>query len=383
MKHKPSLWLMFVMLMFPQIVETIYSPALHSIAEAFSVTDAQASQTLSVYFIAFALGVVFWGIAADKWGRRPAMLAGIAVYGLSALVAMLTDQFECLIAARIASAFGIAVGSVVTQTMLRDVFDGEALVKVFGLMGMGIAISPVIGMAVGGQLAQAGGHTYVFSALFSMAILLLFYNLFRLPETQQSKTPINLHQLGWRMLKDGHIWYSTILIAVFNIALFSYYQLGAFAFAKLGYSSAQFGYSGIALGIGTMIGSYCNKYLLNKHTQPSTLIGLALSLLCLGSISIYLTLNSIYFVLAMMLVVMAFGIAIPNVISAALKDYKQHAGSGGAILGLIYYLQIGIGLAIAGQIQDLGKVLMSCTVIALITYATKHRNQNLFAALRK
>ena len=88
------------------------------------------------------------------------------------------------------------------------------------------------------------------------------------------------------MLKDGHIWYSTILIAVFNIALFSYYQLGAFAFAKLGYSSAQFGYSGIALGLGTMIGSYCNKYLLNKHTQPSTLIGLALSLLCVGSISI-------------------------------------------------------------------------------------------------
>ena len=65
----------------------------------------------------------------------------------------------------------------------------------------------------------------------------------------------------------------------------------------------------------------------------------------------------------MMLVVMAFGIAIPNVISAALKDYKQHAGSGGAILGLIYYLQIGIGLAIAGQIQELGKVLMCCAVI--------------------
>ncbi|NOH60511.1 multidrug effflux MFS transporter [Vibrio sp. RE88] len=382
MKRKPSLWLMFVMLMFPQIVETIYSPALHSIAEAFSVTDAQASQTLSVYFIAFALGVVFWGIATDKWGRRPAMLAGITVYGLSALVAMLTDQFECLIAARIASAFGIAVGSVVTQTMLRDVFDGEALAKVFGLMGMGIALSPVIGMAVGGQLAQAGGHTYVFSALFGMAILLLIYNLFRLPETQQSRTPLNLHQLGWRMIKDGHIWYSTILIAVFNIALFSYYQLGAFAFAKLGYSSAQFGYSGIALGLGTVVGSYCNKYLLNKHTHPSALISLATALLCVGSISVYLTLDSIYFVLAMMLVVMAFGIAIPNVISAALKDYKQHAGSGGAILGLIYYLQIGIGLAIAGQIQHLGKVLVCCSLIALATHLIKQRHHNQVTVLR-
>lgn len=88
MKTKPSLWLMVVMLMFPQIVETIYSPALGSIAQSFAVSYAQAAQTLSIYFSAFAVGVVVWGVIADKWGRRPTMLLGLFIYGGAALVAM-------------------------------------------------------------------------------------------------------------------------------------------------------------------------------------------------------------------------------------------------------------------------------------------------------
>ncbi len=64
----------------------------------------------------------------------------------------------------------------------------------------------------------------------------------------------------------------------------------------------------------------------------------------------------------MLLVVMAFGIAIPNVLSAALVDYKQQAGSAGAVFGLMYYLLIGSGLGLAGIIQNLGVVQTSCAV---------------------
>ena len=58
MKTKPSIGLMVVMLMFPQIVETIYSPALGNIAQSFAVTYSQAAQTLSIYFSAFALPIL-------------------------------------------------------------------------------------------------------------------------------------------------------------------------------------------------------------------------------------------------------------------------------------------------------------------------------------
>ncbi len=366
MKTKPSLWLMVIMLMFPQIVETIYSPVLGSIARSFSVSDAQAAQTLSVYFLAFALGVVIWGVLADKWGRRPTMLVGLLIYGSATFIAMQTDSFTILMLARVFSAFGIAVGSVVTQTILRDVFSGHELRRVFSLMGIGISISPVLGMLLGVQLAFAGGHQLVFLALFFIALVLFVYNLCQLPETQQVKPKIALGCLVARMFKDKQVLLSALLVALYNVALFSYYQLGAFIFSDLGLDAEQFGYSGIALGLGSLIGSFLNKTLLAKQVPQRALLLLAALLLIMGTIGVSLTLDSIGFVAAMILVVIAYGMAIPNILSTALVEYKSQAGSAGALFGLLYYLLIGSGLALTGLVQHLGVVLLICAGITLL-----------------
>ncbi|MFH4399521.1 multidrug effflux MFS transporter [Vibrio diabolicus] len=378
MNTKPSLWLMLVMLMFPQIVETIYSPALSSIALSFDVNHAQAAQTLSIYFLAFAIGVVVWGVLADKLGRRPTMLIGLFIYGFASSLATQTESFAVVMAARALSAFGIAVGSVVTQTMLRDAFDGQELSKVFSLMGMGISISPVVGMLLGGQLTGLGGYRYVFFALFLIALVLLAYNVIKLPETQKEQTPVRLRQLSWKMVRDARIWRSGLLVALYNIALFSYYQLGAFTFSALGYSSEQFGYSGIVLGLGTLLGSYLNKSLVSKNVLKNQLLWLSAVLLSLGSVGVLILSQSIWFVAPMMLVVMSYGIAIPNILSDALVDYKQQVGSAGALFGLMYYIMIGTGLAMAGTVQNLGVVLLACSCLAiLLAFSTKQVHTDL------
>lgn len=378
MNTKPSLWLMLVMLMFPQIVETIYSPALSSIALSFDVNHAQAAQTLSIYFLAFAIGVVVWGVLADKLGRRPTMLIGLFIYGFASLLATQTESFAVVMAARALSAFGIAVGSVVTQTMLRDAFDGQELSKVFSLMGMGISISPVVGMLLGGQLTALGGYRYVFFALFLIALLLLAYNVIKLPETQKEQTPVRLRQLSWKMVRDARIWRSGLLVALYNIALFSYYQLGAFTFSALGYSSEQFGYSGMVLGLGTLLGSYLNKSLVSKNIRKNQLLWLSAVLLSLGSVGVLILSQSIWFVAPMMLVVMSYGIAIPNILSDALVDYKQQVGSAGALFGLMYYIMIGTGLAMAGTAQNLSVVLLTCSCLAiLLAFSTKQVHTDL------
>ena len=378
MNTKPSLWLMLVMLMFPQIVETIYSPALSSIALSFDVNHAQAAQTLSIYFLAFAIGVVVWGVLADKLGRRPTMLIGLFIYGFASLLATQTESFAVVMAARALSAFGIAVGSVVTQTMLRDAFDGQELSKVFSLMGMGISISPVVGMLLGGQLTGLGGYRYVFFALFLIALVLLAYNVIKLPETQKEQTPVRLRQLSWKMVRDARIWRSGLLVALYNIALFSYYQLGAFTFSALGYSSEQFGYSGMVLGLGTLLGSYLNKSLVSKNVRKSQLLWLSAVLLSLGSVGVLILNQSIWFVTPMVLVVMSYGIAIPNILSDALVDYKQQVGSAGALFGLMYYIMIGTGLAMAGTAQNLGVVLLACSCLAiLLAFSTKQVHTDL------
>lgn len=261
----PPLWLVVGLMMFPQIVETIYSPVLTHIASQFQVSEGQASQTLSVYFLAFAVGVVCWGRLCDLIGRRPAMLAGLLTYGVGTLLALLANQFETLLLARVISAFGAAVGSVVTQTMLRDSYQGSDLVRVFSAMGIALSLSPVLGLLSGGQLASGFGYLGVFSGLLVLAVGLLLVTCWQLPETRPVTTQrVALWPLACRMMKDGGLWRSAMLVALFNTMLFGYYSLAPFLFAGLELSTGEFGYSGILLALATLLGSLLNKHLLGR-----------------------------------------------------------------------------------------------------------------------
>jgi len=370
MHRKPHIGLILTLMMFPQIVETIYSPVLPHLANNFNVSIHTATQTLSIYFSAFALGVICWGRIADLIGRRKTMLIGLATYGLGSMLALAANDFNMIMVARFISAFGAAVGSVVTQTMLRDSYNGNELVKVFTLMGMGISLSPIIGLLSGGFIAGYAGHLGVFSVLLSAAIVLGLATFKALPETRPEHiTKINLFTLLKRMLKDGEIRYNAILVALFNLVLFSYYSLAPFIFDKLGFNSIEFGYTGIALACGSLLGSLLNKRLLrSKYTSPS-LLRLACGLVLFGSVGVYLMQDSIWLLVPMLIVVMSYGIAIPNILAHALTKYKDVAGSAGAVFGLLYYSLLGAALTITGILNNLGLVLMlAASIILACTY---------------
>ncbi|MFQ1643214.1 multidrug effflux MFS transporter [Aeromonas veronii] len=363
----PPLWLVVGLMMFPQIVETIYSPVLTHIATQFQVSEGQASQTLSVYFLAFAVGVVCWGRLCDLIGRRPAMLAGLLTYGVGTLLALLANQLETLLLARVIAAFGAAVGSVVTQTMLRDSYQGSDLARVFSVMGIALSLSPVLGLLSGGQLASGFGYLGVFSGLLVLAVGLLLVTCWQLPETRPATSQrVALWPLACRMMKDGGLWRSAMLVALFNTMLFGYYSLAPFLFAGLGLSTSEFGYSGILLALATLLGSLLNKHLLGRGWLPSSLIRLACVLALVAGLLVWTTQASLWFLLPMMGIVVAFGLAIPNVLSQALLAYREVAGSAGALFGLGYYLLLSLGLAVAAGLQELGLLLSGCGLLALL-----------------
>ncbi|KZK70682.1 MFS transporter [Shewanella baltica] len=364
MNIKPPLGLVVLLMMFPQIMETIYSPALPNIAENFAVSVAAASQTLSVYFMAFAIGVFCWGRLADIIGRRKAMLAGLVCYAIGSALALMVSDFSLLLMARILSAFGAAVGSVITQTMMRDSYSGEELARVFSVMGMSLGISPVIGLLLGSVLSAYWGYKGVFVALMVSAIVLLFLSVKSLPETKPAHTQkIAIGELAIKMLTDSGIIKNTLLVAAFNLMWFSYFSLAPFMFEAQGLSTLAFGTSGLLLGFGTFLGSYVNKIMLGRGHTGARLVRLASAIALVGGLGIWLIqstfigLNNVYFLAPMLLIVIAYGIAIPNILSSALANYRTYAGSAGALFGLFYYILLGLGLGGTGIVHHLGMVI--------------------------
>jgi MFS family permease len=367
MNNRYFLWLAIALLMFPQIAQTLYSPALGDIGRAFNVGPQAAAQTLSVYFLAFAVGVVVWGRLCDRIGRRPAMLAGLAIYAAATLFGLRVSSFNGLLLAQMLAAFGAAVGSVVTQTVLRDRFKGAELAQVFSLVGIALAASPAIGLFSGASLVEVFGYRGVLTALLLLATLLWLWSWYILAETRPAPcSHVGLFETLGRMLRDWGIWRSALWIASFNVALFSYYSLAPFMFQRLDVDASGFGYSGVILALGSGFGAWLNRRLLTAGFKALQLIRLAAGIALLGGVGVWSLQGSVAFVLPMLLVVLAFGLAIPNILGSALANYADRLGTAGALLGLMYYLLIGAGLMLAGWFQALGETLIACSAVALL-----------------
>ena len=112
------------------------------------------------------------------------MLAGLLIYAVACLGVFYDKDFSVLLGLRMLSAL-VAVGSVGTQTIMRDVYSGDRTAKSFLSDGAAIALSPAIGVLSGSLLVSYAGFNGVFSGLaHSYCNFLLLWSAFALPESR-------------------------------------------------------------------------------------------------------------------------------------------------------------------------------------------------------
>lgn len=146
---KLSLGLVLALVGFPQISETVYTPALPEVAKGLSASVHAVEATLAIYFAGFAVGVFIWGVVSDYIGRRKAMLFGLVTFMFSCVACALSQSVQTLLFWRFVQAFGASVGSVITQTMLRDLYDGKKRAQIFSILSGAPAFSPALGPFIG------------------------------------------------------------------------------------------------------------------------------------------------------------------------------------------------------------------------------------------
>ncbi|GGY19980.1 MFS transporter [Paludibacterium paludis] len=344
------LWLSMLLIAFPQLSETIYAPVLPLIARHYAVTENEAQLTMSLYFAAFAAGIVCWGRVADRAGRRTALLTALVCYGLGALGALAATNFAGLLMARMVLAFGASSGSVVMQTMFRDRYRGEALAGVFSTVGAVLSLSPALGPPLGSALAAHAGQNGVFVALALLSLVLLAA-AWQLPETRPADMPppAPLFRVACRLATDRHVLASAALVAGFNLLVFGFYSLAPFTLEQLGMPLWVFALSGPLIALASAAGAMLNRRWLARHGSGRLIAGAWCAALAGAGLQ-WLALSgqggmaATGLLAGQAVLVMAFGCAIPNVLSGALVRYRDILGSAGAVFGLTYYLGIAAGL---------------------------------------
>src|SRR5215813_11319746 len=102
----------------------MYLPSLPDIARQLHGSTAQVQFTISAYLIGFAIGQIFYGPVSDRHGRKPVLMAAIALYCVASLACALSTSIEMLIVARAFQALGGCGGIVLTRAIVRDIYSG-------------------------------------------------------------------------------------------------------------------------------------------------------------------------------------------------------------------------------------------------------------------
>lgn len=383
----PSLLLIIVLVGFPQISESIFTPVLPQISSQMKVSAGTSQLTMSIYFVAFAIGVLFWGQLSDKIGRRLAMLIGIIFYLLGNFGLLLSSNFNYLLVARFVQAFGASVGSVVTQTIMRESFSGIASTKVFSKVGAAMALSPAFGPLIGGLIQTYLGYKNVFSFLIAMAVTTLLYAYYRLPETidRENIQEVSLLKVTFRLLKDPIVWVYSILIGGINGILFGYYSEAPFIFIKhFHYSSVQYGSLGMSLALASLLGAILVNFLAKYiKAEYIGLIGLTFSSISALLLVISLQFdNSFLMIIGFFLIFLGLNTTLPIALNLALKGYEDVIGSASGLFSFGYYLIVsGLTYLVSfihnGTILSLPLFILATSLIMLIAYLPIARKNNL------
>lgn len=352
--HKLSIPLLIALVGFPQISETIYTPALPNVASSLAASPYMVEATLAIYFIGFALGVLVWGTISDYSGRRYAMLMGLLFYAIGSWQCAGVESVEALLAWRFLQAFGASVGSVITQTILRDSFAGAERIKLFSIMSGALAFSPAIGPLLGGFISEYLGWRSNFWFLLVLALFLLLWTFFALNETRPSRvvaiTKAQFLSLGRSMISSRQLWGHVLLIGGTNSILFGFYQEAPFVFIEqLGMQPSHYGFFGLLIAAATVIaarvsyqcsGRFSANEIIHKGSMSILGGGILFTGIVTGGAFALDATGMALVVAALFLVFFGVGLIIPNSLSHALREYQSMAGTAGSLFGGFYYCMI-------------------------------------------
>lgn len=221
----PSIFTLIVLTGLGALSMNVFLPSLPQMAEYFGAEYGVVQLSVALYLGVNAALQLLVGPLSDRYGRRPVMLVGVAIYCLASLGCLWAPDVITFLVFRMIQA-SVVVGLVLGRAVVRDLYPRDQAASMIGYVTMGMAIVPMVGPVIGGALGQAFGWKANFWLLFGAGLMILLLVWADLGETARK---------GEGRLRDQFGQYPTLLLSrrFWGYSLSSTLASGAF-FAYLG-----------------------------------------------------------------------------------------------------------------------------------------------------
>jgi len=354
--------LLTALVAFGPISTDLYLPSLPAMADAFGTSVSQAQLTLSVFMAGFATGMLIYGPLADRLGRRPVLIGGIAIYVTASIACLLAENIDALIVARFFQAIGACCGPVIGRAVVRDIYDRTEAARMLSTMASAMALAPAVAPIVGGWLFTLFGWQANFLLLTLLGIGVLIAILKLLGETCPHKDPGATRPgriFGTvTFLLRNRVFLGYTLVVSFGFAgLFSFISGSSFVIIDvLGLAPEYFGFAFMAVVFGYIVGAFSGGRLSGRVGIDRLIaIGTMLAVLAGGGAAVFswLGIQSLATLIPFIsLYFFATAWIIPLGTAGAMAPFPRIAGSVSSLLG---FIQMTIGATagfLVGALHD-------------------------------
>ncbi len=159
-------------------------PALPAIGSSLGVERSNDNQLIvSLLFLGFGLGQLFYGPLSDAVGRKPAAYVGLALFSVGCVLALTSRSFPQMLAARFLQGFGVAGPRTITLALVRDRFEGREMARVMSLITVVFILVPIVAPAIWQTVLALSGWKAIFGVYLAMSLLVTIWFAARQEET--------------------------------------------------------------------------------------------------------------------------------------------------------------------------------------------------------
>jgi DHA1 family bicyclomycin/chloramphenicol resistance-like MFS transporter len=319
-------------------------PALPTLAAVFAVDADRAALTLSMFLAGYSASQLFYGPIADRFGRRPPLLFGLALFAAGGVGCALSGTITQLVFWGLVQGVGACAGPILARTVVRDLYERRRSVQILSYMTLVMAVAPLLAPILGGYLLLLHWRA-IFGLLALVGFAILGATWSGLPEsipwrdhraTRPAELLRHLVDFGTRRVCIGYAF----LVCFVFCGLFSYISGSPFVLIEVfGVPSNRFGYlfglNAVALMAGALINARLARRLLTvrilRYGVALILVGGAMISACavfrLGGVA--------GIVGPMLIFVLGMGIVTPNAIAAAMEPVPRMAGFASSLIGCL------------------------------------------------
>lgn len=366
-------------------------PALRDMGQGLAAADPRDTQLVVTLFIfGMVFGEIFFGPLSDAIGRKKAILAGLAVFGLGVVVAMTATTLEQVLLGRVIQGIGCAGPKIAARALIRDEYEGPAMARILSFVLMVFILVPMLAPLLGQAVLAFADWRAIFLVFLAIAAVVALWLGLRQPETltparRIAFAPATILANGLLILRHAKVMAYTVCAGFIFGAFLLYLSTSQAVFYDLWGIDEGFPLCFAALALAIGLASFMNTQLVMRYGMHRLAV-VALS----GSVLVSTTLLAVSFAYGgvppfavfMALCFLLFccnGLLFGNLNALAMQSLGRVAGLGASMIASLSSLIAVVISVTLGRFYDMTAVPLAAGfllagAVSLVLVLAAHRS---------